>query len=162
MNYSVRRLDPDKDAQAFQDAFDWLLSAPEWLQTTEVADKSSRLAFVRDPRCVCVGVFIGNELTAVVSLLLTGQHTYEVFLEAKRGTPAEVIVLAGCEIREQMFRYGMQYAYTWTPRWNRGVLAINKAIGFRPDNVSMWRGSIGNRTIEWVRYSLANPLCRAA
>lgn len=162
MKYEIRRLDPKKDGALFVTVFEWLLAAPEWLQTSEGIDPTVRITSIRNPANVFIGIFVEGELSAVVSLTLTGKHIYEVSLEARRGTNLELIALAGCEIRDQMFRYGMQCAYTWTPRWNRPVLAVNKAIGFQPDNVSMWRGSVGDRTMEWVRYSLVNPLYRAA
>jgi hypothetical protein len=166
MSYDIRRLDPITDSALFEAAYNWLVDSPQWRKDTEAVfgtlDREEYLAATHAPHRIDIGVFEDGELTALVTLTLVGHSTYEVHFEASRGASAKTVVAAGWEIRDQMFRYGMQCAYTWTPHWNRRVLAINKAIGFQPDNVSMWRGSIGDRTIEWVRYSLTNPLCRAA
>lgn len=165
MNYTLRRISPLSDRQLFVAAYNWLATSPQWRRDSEAAfgvtDLPSYLKAAGEPARVCTGV-LAPDLCALISMTVTGRNAVEVHLEAKRGTDAEVVVAAGCEVRDQLFRYGIDYGYTWIPRWNRRVCNINKAIGFRPDNVSMWRGSTGERTIEWLRYSIVNPLCRAA
>lgn len=161
---TLRRLDPTADLALFAETWQWLEESPPWRKETEAifgtVDHDEYFAALRNPERIDIGVFDGP-LTALVTLALRGRNIYEVHFEAKRGTRAESVIWAGWEIGEQMFSdYGMEMAYTWTPRWNRRVLAINKAIGFQPDNVTMLHGTCRGRLVEWVRYSIRKPYGR--
>lgn len=158
MTLSIRRLDPITDQLLFEQSYSWLMDGPEWRRESETVfgtlDHTEWLAQTHSPGRIDIGIFMDGVFTADTILTIRGHNIYEVHFDAKRGTPLEVVTEAGISIRDQMFAYGMEWCYTWTPHWNRAVLAINKAIGFRPDNVSMLHGTCRGRLIEWVRYSL--------
>lgn len=155
---TVRRLRVPDDLPLFEIAYSWLESSPQWRQDSEgvwnALDRDSYLAALNATDRIDIGVFVADALVAIVTLTLRAPHTYEVHFEAARGAPVDAVIEAGISIREQMLIYGAASFFTWTPRWNRAVLAINRAIGFLPQHVSMWRGTTGGRPIEWVLYAL--------
>lgn len=157
----VRRLRPATDEYLFLEAFRWLDDSPPWRRETEAVfgtlDREEFLAATYSPTRIDVGVFDDRVLTALVSLSLAAHRTYEVHFEAARGANPAAVIEAGISIRDQMFRYGCHTAFTWTVHWNRPVLAINKALGFRPSGVTMHHGSCQGRLIQWVQYSIRNP-----
>lgn len=156
MTYSLRRLDPATDSALFAETYRWLMEGPEWRrETEEVFGTLNEAEFLRGPfapgRCD-IGIWDDTKFIANVVLTLRAQNVYEVHFDARRGANSKVVIAAGLDIRNRMFGvYGAQYAYTWTPHWNRGVLQINKALEFLPDNVTMLRGTCRGRVIEWVR-----------
>ena len=157
---TIRRLNPIADITLFNQSYSWLEQSPRWRRETEAVfgtlDYHEYIAALANPERCDIGIFECDTFTALVTLTLRAPAIYEVHFEARRGASPRAVVQAGWEIRDQMFDYyDMQVAFTWTPHWNRRVLAINKAIGFSPDNVSMFRGVARNQPIEWVRYSLS-------
>lgn len=158
MTLEIRRLRATEDGALFEQSYSWLMDGPQWRRDTEAVfndlTREAWLAAAHDPTRIDIGVFIDKVFSADVILTVRGRDVYEVHFEAHRGTPLDAIIEAGRTIRDQMFQHGMQWAYTWTPHWNRAVLAVNKAIGFQPSNVSMWRGTTAGRLIEWVRYEI--------
>lgn len=163
-NWSIRRLDSNIDEPLFRTMFTWLEQSPSWRRETEAVfgtlDLTEYLAATHWDRRIDVGVFVGSTLIACVTMTLTAKDTYEVHFEASRQADPAVVVAAGRVIRDQMFAYGTQLAYTYTPRWNRTVLAINNALGFRPSGVIMLRGTCRGRLIEWLQYQVKNPYGR--
>lgn len=159
MKLEIRRLDPVADLALYDTAYRWLLDSPSWRQQTEAIfgtlDHDEYLAATHSEGRCDVGIFTDSGLVAIVILTLTAKHAYEVHFEAARNARPETIIEAGHMIRDQLFdTYGAQLAYTWTPSWNRTVLAIDKAIGFADDGVRMLHGTCRGRLIEWVRLSM--------
>lgn len=145
MSLGIRRLSPDTDGRLFDEVQRWLDESPSWRRTDDPGDPT-------DPCRIDIGVFVDNCFAADVALVLRSPGVYEVYLDAKRGTSLDVLVEAGRTIRDQMFDYGMQTAFVWVPRQHRTVKAVIKAIGFRPDYVSMLHGN--GQLVERERYSL--------
>lgn len=160
MTLGIHRLDPTTDTALFEQSYQWLMDGPQWRRETEAVFSSLNhtewMAATNASDRIDIGVFLDGRFVADVILTVRGRDIYEVHFDAQRGVSLYVVIEAGKTIRDQMFQYGMQWAYTWTPHWNRAVLAVNKAIGFRPSNVSMFRGSARGRLIEWVRWEIAN------
>lgn len=156
--YTFRRLDPNEDAPLFEQAYQWIEESPSWRKETEAVfgtlDHEEFMAAPHWDHRVDIGVF-APEFTALVSLTLRAKGVYEISFGAKSGTDPKVIIAAGIEIRDQMWAQGMELAVTWTPRWNRTVLAIDKAIGFVSTNVTMLHGVCRGRLIEWVQLILS-------
>lgn len=155
---SIRRLNAESDYPLFEAMYGWLQDSPGWRRETEAIfgtmDHEEYIAATHNPERVDIGIFEDDELIADVILTLRAKHTYEVHLEAKRGANAGAILEAGREILATMFgRYGAKFAFMWTPSWNRAVIALNSAIGFHTDNVTMLHGTCRGRLVEWVRQS---------
>lgn len=162
MTYSIRRLDPITDSALFAETYRWLEEAPLWRRETEAVfgtlDLAEWLAGPSTPGRCDIGIFQDGVFVANVILTLKSRAVYEVHFDARRGATWSTIVRAGQDIRDILFgRYGAERAVTWTPRQNRAVLSINRAIGFRSDNVSMLYGKYRGRPIEWVQHSLRKP-----
>lgn len=162
MELTIRRLDPTNDEALYHIAFGWLEDAPKWRRETEAVfgtlDREQYLDNRLVPNRVDVGVFTGPEFVALITLMLIDVGIYEAHFESTPDCPRDVIVRAAQMVAHQMFTdYGMQAVYTWVPRYNRPVAAINKAIGFRRDGVNMLHGTCKGKLIDWVRYSLPNP-----
>lgn len=159
MKLEIRRLDPVADGHLYDLSYSWLMSSPSWRQQTEAVfgtlDYTEYMNAVHDPGRCDVGIFVEGVLTAIITLTIRAKGVYEVHLEAAPHTPPEAIMEAGLAIKAQMFGvYGAQLAYTWTPSWNRAVLAIDKAIGFEDTGVRMLHGTCRGRLIEWVELSV--------
>jgi hypothetical protein len=156
----LRRLDPRTDTIHLATAWGWLGESPRWRRVTESifgADSlDSYLYNAGGDRTVSIGVFDNDKLVALFGLILRAKDTYEVFLQAARGTNPELVAQAGCTIRSQMVAYGMQHAFAWVPRWNRPLAGILAANNFRRDHITMFRGNMGGRVIEWHRYDWSN------
>lgn len=159
MSLAIRRIDPERDSLLIEHSFSWLLNSPTWRQQTEdvfgTLNYQDYVVAHNDERRIDIAVFEGKYHRAMVTLHLVAKNTYEVSLQADRTARANIIVAAGCLIRDQLFGiYSAQLVYAWVPRWARGVKAILTSIGFLPDNVIMARGTARGRLIEWDRYSL--------
>lgn len=159
MTCSIRRLNPITDTPLFAETYRWLMEGPEWRRETEAVfgtlNRSEFLAGPSMPGRCDIGIFDNKKFIANVILTICGRGVFEVHFEACREADPVVIVDAGQDIRDILFgRYGAERVITWTPKWNRTVLSINRAIGFRPNNVSMLYGKYRSRPIEWVQYSL--------
>jgi|SRR5688572_298392 len=159
MKVDIRRLDPEEDDHLLEEAFGWLMASPSWRKQTEVVfgtlDWDCYQIAAHDPGRVDIGIWTDDKFTAIVILTIRAKGVYEVHFEAAPGTSPEAIIAAGRLIRDQLFgRYHAAMVYTWTPKWNKGVLAIDKAIGFRPTNVTMLHGTCRGRLIEWVNLEL--------
>lgn len=162
MDWTIRRLDPTDDEPLFHIAFGWLEDSPSWRRETEAIfgtlDRVQYLANTHDTHRIDIGVFDGPEFVADVILTLRAKGVYEVHFEAAPHADPTMVIEAGCAIRDQMFgEYDMRTAYTWTPKWNRGVLRINKALGFKPTGVKMLRGTARKRLVDWVQFELRRP-----
>lgn len=158
MTLKIRRLDPVADLELFERCYSWLLDSPRWRLETEgvfgTLDRDEYLAAAHNPGRVDIGIFDG-ELVAKVALHLTAKNTYEVSLEADRCANTQLIIQAGCLVRDQLFgRYGAELAYVWIPTRHSSVQRIIKAIGFQADNVTMLHGEYRGRLIEWLLFSL--------
>lgn len=159
MSYDIRRLDPDADSALYAQMYEWTESAPKWLHDATAAfgalSREDYINGARWDRRIDIGIFDDDKLIACVTLILILHRIYEVHLEAARGADPELIIAAGLNIRDQLFgQYEAYEAFMWTPVWNRTVRRINKALGFEPDNVSMFRGVSHGKLIEWRRYSI--------
>lgn len=157
--WTIRRLHLPTDLPLYRQAHTWLVNSPPWRLATEAVfgrvDWEGYIGGVGAPGRCDIGVFGDEGLIATVTLTLTARATYEVHFDAAPSASKAVVIGAGCTIRDRLFgQYAAQLAYTWTPRWNRGVLGINRAIGFTPDFVTLFRGAYRGRPIEWVRYSI--------
>lgn len=159
MSWTIRRLHLPADFSLYHTMYTWLVESPSWRQETEAIfgtlDWEAYMAAAQSPGRCDIGIFEDSQLIATVILTLTAKDTYEVHFEASPTARWETVVVAGERIRDMVFEiYGARLVYTWTPRWNRGVMAINKAIGFAPDYVTMFKGTCRGRLVEWARYSI--------
>lgn len=154
----LRRLDPIADEPLYRQSYGWLEQAPQWRQTTEKifgADTYDGYLYnANQAHRLDVGVFNENDLIAVVGVTLRLKHTYEIGLEAARFTPAELIVTAGCMIRDQLKTYGMRGAFMWVVKQNRVMRQIVQLIDFKPNGATMLMGQYRNRPVEWLMYTL--------
>lgn len=159
MTLAIRRLDPIADQAIYRWSYNWLVDSPRWRQQAESVFGTMELNEYLYSRLVDtrldIGIFTDGIFVAKIALHLTAKHTYEVSLEAARGTDSAVIIAAGLAIRDQLFgEYGAECVYAWVPRWAKGVVAILTSIGFTDDCVTMARGTARGRLVEWKRYSL--------
>lgn len=158
---SIRRLDPTADEALFHLAFGWLEDSPSWRRETEAVfgtlNREEYLQATLAPHRIDIGVFRGPEFIALVTLTMNAVNIYEVHFEAAPDADPKLIIQVGQSIRDQMWEYDARLFYTFTPHWNRGVLAINKALGFKPTGVIMAKGTCRGRLIDWLQYELRRP-----
>lgn len=158
MTLEIRRLDPTNDQWLFRVAHNWLVESPSWRRDTEAVfgtlDRTAYLTATHDDHRIDIGIFLDNQLEAIVTFTLRAKGVFEVHLEAARRADAVTIATAGCIIRDQIFAQGAQLVYAWVPRRNSAVRTILHAIGFRADNVSMFRTTPQGKVTEWIKLSI--------
>lgn len=162
MELSIKRLDPAADEPLYHIAFGWLEDAPRWRKEAEgvfgTLDREAYLTAATDPARMDVGVFDGPEFVALIALVLRARGVLEVYLEARPRISPTLLVQAAQSVAHQLFTsLGIQVIYSWVPACNRAVHKLNKAIGFQTDHVTMLRGTVRGKPLDWQRYSLPNP-----
>lgn len=155
----IRRLNPITDDSLFMQVYGWLEDSPRWRQESEGVWGSTApdewLAATHDPTRIDIGVWDAGELVGDIVLVLRAVGVYEAHLHARRGTKAEVIVEAVETAAAQLFgEYGAESVFAWVPTFNRAMRRIIKAIGFRADGITMWRGTCRGRLVEWTKFTM--------
>lgn len=157
----LRRLDPATDQELFQTTWDWFAAAPQWYRDAHTAfndDKQSDWLYNAGAPGRCdIGVWHDETFIADIILTACSARTVEVHFESAPNADTAALLSAFEMVRDRAWAQGIQRAVTWTPRFNRTILALDKAIGFVDRGVRMFKGITHGKPIEWVELSIANP-----
>lgn len=153
---NIRRLDTN-DRELLSAAYDWDLDAPLWYRQADAVfgeqEKEDFLALLTDSTVALIGIFTPELIGVIVMKLITREHL-EAHLLARRGADSLAIVLAGCQIRDDMFAQGAKEVFVWVASRNRHVRRICEQIGFRATGLEMLKGSYRNKVIVWQYLSV--------
>lgn len=158
-----RRLDPEADVECFRLAYGWDRDAPRWYREMDSVfgdySLNEYVAKAREATQVNIGLFEGREIFAMITTNLVAMTTdptasgvYDLHLAAARHAGAEKIVRAFESIRRQMFEDLNALAlYGWVASVNRPLVRLSRRLGFKPDGLLMFKGSVRGRVIRWER-----------
>jgi hypothetical protein len=159
MSYTLRTLDPAKDENLFKEAYDWILSAPDWVQHIEgvVANINNCYSYedylkaAMKPTEFNIGLFNGK-LRAVYTIQDQNAGSFQVHVGAERGVDPLALIAGASQLREWLFAHGARDVYGWVASVNRPFRKIVKDAGFAYCGMSVFKGSLNDRPIRWLRF----------
>jgi len=157
----LRALDPRSDAHLFRQAYDWIFEAPEWLRQAEniVAGINGcdswegYLKAALDPKEVNIGLF-GQSMVALFTIQNEGEGCFQVHVNAKPNAPAGEMVAAAIQLRDTLFAQGASEIFGFIAERNRPLRRFAELAGFKFSGVSIFKGSMRDRPIRWMRYTV--------
>lgn len=156
---AIRLLNPQNDLPLFREAWNWRYQAPKWFQESlEIFKESWDEHVIRISTELHYGIFIDENLVAVVRLTETYPHIFNIDLSAKRKTSPQILLQAGSSIRDFLFDQGVKGFYGWLPVQNRGVAWLYRSLGFFDTGEKIYKGRIHGKLAELIRYAMKNPL----
>ncbi len=155
----LRALDPDRDGQLFREAYDWIFEAPRWLRQAEniVAGINGcdswegYLKAAHDPKEVNIGLFAGS-MQALFTIQDEGCACFQVHINAKPHGPAGEMIAAAIQLRDTLFSQGAIEIFGFIAERNRPLRRFAEIAGFKFSGVSIFKGSMRDRPIRWMRY----------
>lgn len=152
----VRLLDSDKDRDLLIEAWHFRDTAPRWFRECLDIFKETLGEYLENSRDEFhFGVF-DERLLAVVRLIPETPGVWNIHLSARKGTPVEVLLAAGLNIKERMFEHGASF-YGYIYHRNRTICRLYESLGFEDSGLRVYKGQIRNKVVEWVHYVLLNP-----
>lgn len=160
----LRALDPERDQQLFREAYDWIFEAPLWLRQAEniVAGINGcdswegYLKAAYSPKEVNIGLFHGIML-ALFTIQNEGDGCFQVHVNAKPGSPAGEMIAASIQLRDTLFAQGATEIFGFIAERNRPLRRFAELAGFKFSGVSIFKGSMRDRPIRWLRYCVIRP-----
>jgi hypothetical protein len=157
----LRTLDPKADEQLFREAYDWIFEAPPWLRQAEniVAGINGcdswegylKAAF--SPKEFNIGLFHGIML-ALFTIQREDNASFQVHVNAKPHAPAGEMIAASIQLRNALFAQGATEIFGFIAERNRPLRRFAEMAGFKFSGVSIFKGSMRDRPIRWMRYTV--------
>lgn len=162
MTYTLRTLDPSKDEGLFRESYEWLFVKPEWFQHVDgvasVVDNTysfeNYLAAAMKDTEYNVGLFNGK-LQAVFVIQDQGDGSMQVHVSAERGANQPALVAGASQLKDWLFAHGATEIFGWLASVNRPMRKFAEKAGFHYCGVSVFKGSLKDRPIQWMRFSAA-------
>lgn len=159
MEYELRTIDPDQDEEAFRAAYQWVLEKPDWYQymdgvASQVNNTYSFENFMkaaRNPKEVNLGLFNGR-LQAVYTIHDQGDGSFQVHLSADKDVDHLAFLEGARRLREWLFANGARSVFGWLASVNRPMRKFAEEAGFAYCGVSVFKGSLSDRPIQWMRF----------
>ncbi len=159
MTYDLQALDPEKDEEMFKQAYNWILSAPDWVQHLEgvVASINNCYSYqdyieaAMKPTEYNIGLFNGK-LQAIYTIQDQGDRSFQTHVGAIRGVDHFALVAGASRLREWLFEHGAVEVYGWVASINRPFRRIVEQAGFYYCGVSVFKGSLNDSPIRWMRF----------
>lgn len=151
----IRKLDPATDIDCYQAVWGWYQSLPKWaydvLAVYSVATFEEYLELANGARAN-IGVFDGDKFIAMITVEWLAVGVYELHLSSSRRPNVELIIEAFVNLSKTLFEeMGAKMAVSFTPSYDKGILAMVSAAGMRQDGVEKLKGQRKGRTIHWLR-----------
>lgn len=149
---TIRRLDLEKDADAYREAYYWDKDYPRWFRETDSVFKPDFETFMEQAEKddqADIGVF-NPELVGLVSMTQRGKGIYEAHLRAKRGTDVDVLAQAAFQVRHSLREIGMKEVFVWVNKKNKAVQKLCMMAGMRLQGLTMIKPS-GEKLTYWLR-----------
>lgn len=151
----IRKLDPVTDRELFQQAWGWYQSLPKWahdvlaVYSVETFDEYMEMA--NGPR-TNIGIFDDDKLMGMITVDLVAKDVYELHLASMRRPKIEPILEAFVNLSKVLFEeLKAQMAVSFTPSYDKGILALVRAAGMRQDGVEKLKGVSRNKIVKWTR-----------
>lgn len=156
----LRALDPDRDVDLFREAHNWIFEAPPWLRQAEniVAGINGcdtwegYLKAAYSPKECNVGLFDGIML-ALFTIQSEGDGCFQVHVNAKPHADTLMLMAAAMQIKQWLFDRGANEVFGFVAERNRPLRRFAEQVGFKFSGVSIFKGSMRDRPIRWMRYA---------
>lgn len=157
--FELRALDPEGDEVLFRLAYGWLFGRPDWFQYTDgVASVVSNtysfdnyIQAAKEPTEYNVGM-INGKLQALFTIQDQKDGSFQVHVNADRGVDHLALIAGAIQLRQWLFEHGAKEVFGWLPSINRPMKKFAEQAGFTYCGVSIFRGSLNDRPIRWLRY----------
>lgn len=104
-----------------------------------------------------IGVFDSDTLIAMITVELVANGVYELHLASARRPSRELILEAFVNLSKVLFEeLKAQMAVSFTPSYDKGILALVRAAGMRQDGVEKLHGVSRGRVVRWQRSIITN------
>lgn len=155
----LRALNPEVDQALLRAAYDWIFEAPPWLRQAEniVAGINGcdswegYLKAALSPKETNIGLF-NETMLALFTIQAEGEGCFQVHVNAKPDAPVTEMIAAAIQLRDLLFRQGAMEVYGFVAERNRPLRRFAELVGFRFSGVSIFKGSMRDRPIRWMRY----------
>lgn len=152
---TIRRLDPSVDLDCYRQVWAWHEALPRWvrdaLSAYSVATFDEYMKLADGPR-TSIGVFDGDTLIAMITVDLVAKDVYELHLASVRRPSSELILEAFVNLSKVLFEeLKARMAVSFTPSYDKGILALVRAAGMRQDGVEKLHGVSRGKVVRWVR-----------
>lgn len=151
----IRRLDPEKDRNLYEEAFEWERNYPRWLRDAEKACSVPLPEFLEkaDARAD-IGIF-APEFIGMVSIISRGVKVFEGHVWAKRCTNLGMLAEGvGSVVQSLIVDLEMRAGFVWVAKSNRPIRKLCGIIGLLPDGAEVVDGESHGKPIIWQRLSL--------
>lgn len=163
MTYELRTLDPERDEEMLKTAYDWIFTRPDWFQlmdgvasvVSNTYSFDSYLKSAKEPTEYNVGLFNGK-LRAMFTIQDQKDGSLQIHVNAEKDIDQIALVAGANRLREWMFANGARELFGWIASINRPMKRFAKQAGFSYCGVSIFRGSLNDKPIRWLRYMAVN------
>lgn len=159
MQYELRTLDPERDEEMFKLAYDWIFTRPDWFQymdgvgsvVSNTYSLENYLSAAKEPTEYNVGLFNGK-LRALFTIQDMKDSSFQIHVNAEKGVDQVALIAGAIRLREWMFANGAHELFGFIASINRPMKKFAEQAGFAYCGVSVFRGSLNDRPIRWLRY----------
>lgn len=160
MDFTLRRLSPDADRELLLLGLQWdTQDAPEWFRRAEAVWSGDTpevyLARARRPEQADLLVEENGYSAGIITVEMIAPGVAELFFSAPRRSRPELLTQACWQVGSQLLRDGLAAKLvSWVCTLNRGALRLNRACGMQETGISLLKGSVRGRVLEWRRLEL--------
>lgn len=159
-DFTLRRLDPATEAEALLMAFRWdTADAPEWFRRAESvwSEETPENVLERARRSVQTDVAVekNGQIAGIITLEMIAPGVIEMFFSAPRGSDSVLLRAACWQVGSQLLRDGVAAKLvSWVCTLNRGAMRLNRDCGMQETGISLLKGTVRGRVLEWKRLEL--------
>lgn len=151
----IRKLNPKTDIDLYREVWKWYEDLPQWahdvLAAYSVDTFEEYMKLVDGPR-TNIGVFDDDKFIAMITVELIAKDVYELHLASARRPSAELILEAFINLAKVLFEdLKARMAVSFTPSYDKGILALVRAAGMRQDGVEKLHGISRGKVVHWIR-----------
>ncbi len=113
-------------------------------------DEDAILAFYRSCENL-YGIFSGSVIVGLVYFQQINAAHKVVHLDVQRGIDQGILLTSIYQIRDDVFRSGVERIQTWVLRQNRPLQQMLLTVGLRHTGLEMRAGRAHGRTLRWLQ-----------
>lgn len=150
----IRRLDPEADRAAFEQAWQWIASYPAWLREIDAQNRPDFDTFLELSRrqiMLSFGLFDDDRLMALIQFTQRAPNIFETHMDSNRDAKPDAIADAIFCLGWQLLEQGAQIVFAWVPKQHRGSLRVCRSCRLEWDGTTEERGTLRGKPIKWLR-----------
>lgn len=154
----IRRLNPESDEHLLREVYEWDKDFPRWYQDLEKVSHWPLEQFLKEaPDRADMGVFHGDEMVSLISIIRRDAGIFEGHVWAKRKTSVEQLASAVRWVVDRLVEdLQMRFGYVWIAKRNLPIKQMCIMAGLQPDGATVVDGESHGKPIEWQRFSTSH------